>query len=81
MKHTEIDNIALECVPIDLVKVEIYQGTVPCELLGAGSGGNGRGIEGVTKHTLTQRAPVLGDVTMDLSASKIVCFTFAKAAW
>ena len=65
-KRTDINLVALESAPVDLVAVEIDQGPVPGEVLRAIVDGNGRGVDDITDHALVRSRPVVGDLVMDL---------------
>lgn len=60
MKRTEIHDVALEIIPIDLVAVEFDQSPIFGEFLGAGIDGYRWGVEDVTEPALARCAPVLG---------------------
>jgi hypothetical protein len=57
---------ALESCPVNLVVVEIDQGPVSGEVLGAVGDGNGRGVDDVTDYALVRSRPLFGDLSVDL---------------
>ena len=66
MKCTEINHIALEAIPVDLLSVELNQSPVFGEEFWTGTDRKRRGVEDVAEHALAHYAPKLGNLTVEL---------------
>jgi hypothetical protein len=64
LKHTDINDVSFELIPIDLVTVDIDDSPILNIFRGAGTKGNRRGVNDTAEIAPLHRGPVLGYVTV-----------------